>query len=90
MDNNKEGYTDTEMERIILDIVREEAEDDEIEMHTELIESGILDSIILYLILDAIDKRFQVSFIENELDISRFTTVHNIYELVKEMKEKNQ
>lgn len=90
MDNNREGYTDTEMERIILDIVREEAEDDEIEMHTELIESGILDSIILYLILDAIDKRFQVSFIENELDISRFTTVHNICELVKEMKEKNQ
>ncbi len=90
MDKSREGFTDTEMEQAILDIVREEAEDDEIEMDTELIESGILDSIILYLILDAIDKKFQVSFIENELDIERFTTVHNIYELVMEMKKDNK
>lgn len=90
MDKSRERFTDTEMEQVILDIVREEAEDDGIEIDTELIESGILDSIILYLILDAIDKKFQVSFIENELDIERFTTVHNIYELVMEMKEEKK
>lgn len=90
MKNVREEFTDTEVEQIILDIVREETEVNEIEIDTELIESGILDSIILYLVLDAIDKKFHVSFIENELDINRFTTVHNIYELVTEMREKNR
>jgi len=50
---------------------------------TDLVETGVLDSLALVELLVAVEEEFQIRFAPEELDIERFRSVAALVELVE-------
>lgn len=76
-----------EMEKIVLDYVREEYledEDEELEVDTPLISGGIVDSFSMVSLKRFLENKYNISIPDDKATPEAFDTVNNICELVKQ------
>ncbi len=76
-----------EMEKIVLDYVREEYledEDEELEVDTPLISGGIVDSFSMVSLKRFLENKYNISIPDDKATPEAFDTVNNICVLVKQ------
>lgn len=69
----------------ILNIVRELNPYDNVEIDTQLLDEGILDSLTLVILIEEIEGEFGISIPENMLQPELFETVSKIEQLIKNL-----
>lgn len=78
-----------EMEKVVLDYVRDEYledEDEEIDVNTPLISGGIVDSFSMVSLKRFLENKYEISIPDEKATPEAFDTVEKICALVKEFK----
>ncbi len=81
-----------EMEKIILDYVieeyLEEEDEDEIDVNSPLISSGIVDSFSMVSLKTFLERKYKISIPDDKASPEAFDTVTSIVKVVREFTEK--
>jgi acyl carrier protein len=82
----KDGAIQPRLETLCRDVVGIPVESDQ----EDLIDSGVLDSLVLVQLLMAIEEEFQVKMPTDELELDRLRTTRSIGLYIAELKETTQ
>ena len=74
------------MEEIIIKIIREVRPYEQIERDTELIKSGLLDSLAVIKLTMLLEDEFEIEIAEEEVNVENFCSVTNIVHLITKIK----
>ena len=79
------------MEEVILEYIRneylEEDDEDDLDVNTQLISSGIVDSFSMVSLKRFLEKKYEIAIPDNEASTEAFDTVASIIEIVNRHKK---
>ncbi len=71
----------------VLKIVRDLTETDDVELTTNLLDEGILDSLTTIELITKLEEEFQINIDSEDLNHENFNTVSNIEALVQKLRQ---